>query len=137
MHDENKDTKSFTELRNYLLNGYFFLAVLPRAIFTTQSKVWWSIFAKIRETFIFLCIIPYVCFAFFCWIKFISGYFRWAFFHLGEKNKWSLLALDRWSSYAVTIVWEFAWADSALIILDEWSFYRGGHLNRFDCNTLS
>ena len=137
MHDENKDTKSFTELRNYLLNGYFFLAVLPRAIFTTHSKVWWSIFAKIRETFIFLCIIPYVCFAFLCWIKFISGYFRWAFFHLGEKNKWSLVALDRWSSYAVTIVWEFAWADSALIILDEWSFYRGGHLNRFDCNTLS
>ena len=24
MHDKNKDTKSFTELRKYLLNGQFF-----------------------------------------------------------------------------------------------------------------
>ena len=24
MHDKNKDTKSFTELRKYLLSGYFF-----------------------------------------------------------------------------------------------------------------
>ena len=41
--------------------------------------------------------------------------------------------LDRWSSYAVMIVWEFAWADSALFVLDKWLSYRGGHLNRFDC----
>ena len=44
-----------------------------------------------------------------------------------------MVALDRWSSYTVTIVWEFAWADSALVVLDEWSSYRGGRLNRFDC----
>ena len=25
MYDKNKDTKSFTELGKYLLNGYFFL----------------------------------------------------------------------------------------------------------------
>ena len=36
------------------------------------------------------------------------------------------------SSYTVMIVWEFAWADSALVVLDEWSPYRGDHLNRFD-----
>ena len=42
--------------------------------------------------------------------------------------------LDRWSSYTVRIVWEFAWVVSALIILDKWSFYRDGHLNRFGCS---
>ena len=41
--------------------------------------------------------------------------------------------LDRWSSYTVAIVWEFAWADSVLVVLDEWSSNRGGHLNRLDC----
>ena len=33
--------------------------------------------------------------------------------------------------------WEFAWADSALVILDKGSSYRGGHFDRFDCNDLS
>ena len=42
--------------------------------------------------------------------------------------------LDRWSSYTVTIVWEFAWADSGLVVFDEWLSYRGGCLNRFDCS---
>ena len=27
--------------------------------------------------------------------------------------------------------------DSALVVLDEWSSYRGGRLNMFDCNALS
>ena len=49
------------------------------------------------------------------------------------SKKWLLVALDRWSSYTVTIVWEFAWADSPLVVLDEWSSYRSGRLNRFDC----
>ena len=43
------------------------------------------------------------------------------FFLFGRQEKWSLVALDRWSSYTVTIIWGFAWA------------YRGGRLNRFDC----
>ena len=55
------------------------------------------------------------------------------FFHLGDKKKWSLVVLDRWSSYTVTIIWEFARADPVLVVLDEWSPYRGGRLNRFDC----
>ena len=42
--------------------------------------------------------------------------------------------LDRWSSYTVTIVWEFAWADSELVVFDGWLSYRGGCLNRFDCS---
>ena len=50
------------------------------------------------------------------------------------KKKWSLVALNRWSSYTVTNVWELAWADSALVVLDEWLSYRGDCLNMFDCN---
>ena len=57
------------------------------------------------------------------------------FFSFGRHKKWSLVALDRWSSYTVTIVWEFARADPVLAVLDEWSSYRGGRLNRFDCIT--
>ena len=54
------------------------------------------------------------------------------FFSFWGQKKWLLVALDRWSSYTVTIVWELAWVDSAS--LDEWSSYRGGRLSRFDCN---
>ena len=46
---------------------------------------------------------------------------------------WSLIALGRWSSYAVKIVWKLAWADSTLVVLDEWLSYRGGRISRFDC----
>ena len=56
------------------------------------------------------------------------------FFSFGRQKKWSLVALDWWLSYTVTVAWEIAWVDSALVVLDEWSSYRGGHLNRFDCN---
>ena len=42
MH-KNIDTKSFTELRKYLLNG-FFLTVLSRALFRNQSKVYGGAF---------------------------------------------------------------------------------------------
>ena len=52
---------------------------------------------------------------------------------MGDKKKWLLVTLDRWSSYAVRIAWESAWADSALVLLDKWSSYRGGCLSRFDC----
>ena len=57
------------------------------------------------------------------------------FFSFGRQKKWSLVTLDRWSSDAGTILWEFAWADSVLVVLDEWSSYRGGWLKQFDCNT--
>ena len=59
------------------------------------------------------------------------------FFSFGRQKKWLLVVLDTWTSYTVTTVWEFAWADLALAVLDEWSSYRRGHLNRFDCNGLS
>ena len=53
------------------------------------------------------------------------------FFNLGDK-KWSLVALGSWSFYAVMIAWEFACADTALVISDEVPCYRGGRLKRFD-----
>ena len=52
-----------------------------------------------------------------------------------RRKKWSLVALDRWLSYTVMIVGEFAWADSELVVLDE--SCRGGRLNKFDCNALT
>ena len=36
----------------------------------------------------------------------------------------------------ITIVWELAWADSTLIVLDEWSSYRGACISRFDCTAI-
>ena len=61
-------------------------------------------------------------------------------YSLGEGLQWSLVALDRWSSYTVTIAWEMAWEDSALVVLNQWSLYRGGRFTKFDCkytNTFS
>ena len=55
-------------------------------------------------------------------------------FFIWETKKWWLVA---WSYYTVTIVREFAGVDSALVVLDEWLSYRGGRLNRFDCNPVS
>ena len=70
---------------------------------------------------------------------FVSHFFAFVmvvldrFFSFGRWKKLLLVALDRWSSYAVMIVWEFAWLDLALVVLDDWSSCRGGRLNRFDC----
>ena len=72
------------------------------------------------------------CFPFLRWIKLCMVVLDTFFFSFGrQKKKWLLVTLDR--SYTVTIVWELAWADSALVVLDEWSSYRGGCVNRFDC----
>ena len=49
------------------------------------------------------------------------------------QQKLSPVALDSCSSYKVTIVWELGRAESPLLILDEWSPYRGGWISRFDC----
>ena len=60
-------------------------------------------------------------FHFFAGLSFVVVLDRFFFSFRETKKKWSLVALDRWPSYTVTIVWEFAWADSGLIVLDEWS----------------
>ena len=57
-------------------------------------------------------------------------------FSFGRQKKWSLVALNRWPSYTVKIVREFAGADSALVVSDEWSSDRGDRLSRFDSNLL-
>ena len=38
----------------------------------------------------------------------------------------------RWSSYTVTFIWGEARGNSALVVLDEWPYYGGGRLSRFD-----
>ena len=58
------------------------------------------------------------------------------FFSFGGQKKWCLVELDRWSSYAVTIVWESAWSDSTLVVQDEWSSDTGGRLSRSDCTNF-
>ena len=77
------------------------------------------------------CSLTYVS-HFFAGYSFIVAVFD-RFFLFGRQKKWSLVGLDRWWSYTVMIAWEFACADSALVVLEEWWFYRGGRLNRFDC----
>ena len=76
-------------------------------------------------------LLPYVCFPFLCWVKFWNGCFREVFFFIWETKKWSLVTLDRWLSYTVTVVWGFALTDLSLV-LDKWLPSRGGCLNRFD-----
>ena len=44
MHDKNKDTKTFTELKKYLFNGYF--DSIAKSIFRTQSKVYSGAFLQ-------------------------------------------------------------------------------------------
>ena len=74
-----------------------------------------------------------VCFSFLCWVKFCDCFREVLFLFGRQKKKWSLVTLDRWLSYTVTTVWEFAWADSALAVLNEWPSYRGGRLHRLGC----
>ena len=86
-----------------------------------------------KSIFILLTLsILITCFAFLRWIKFFVVLDR--LFSFGKQQKQSLVKSDR--SYTVTTVWKFAWAGSALVILDEWLSYRGGSLNRLDCNVL-
>ena len=82
--------------------------------------------------FIFYVLLSYVYFPFFYWEKFSSGCFRQASFHLGDKKN------GHWLRMTVIVLYSnkcmgFTWADSALVVLDEWLAYRGGGLNRFDC----
>ena len=76
-----------------------------------------------------------LCFRFPRWIEFLQWLFQTGFFHWSEKQKkWLLVALYRWLSYAVTILWELTWAGSAMVVLDKWSFYIGGQISGFGCN---
>ena len=65
------------------------------------------------------------CFPFLRRLKFLPWLFQTCFFfHLEDKK--------RWSSYTVTFVWGLARGNSALVVLDDWSYYGGGRLSRFD-----
>ena len=110
--------------------------LMTKIIGKTYLKCKCPVFANIKQTLqvrnkhlFFMHSFPY-----FRWIKFCSGCFRQVFFSFGGQKEWSLVALDRWSFYTVTIVWELAWADSALVVLGDWSSYKGGRRSRFDCS---
>ena len=51
MHDKSKDTKSFRELRKYLLNGYFFDSIAKSRIQNLIKSLWWGFFAKTVNDF--------------------------------------------------------------------------------------
>ena len=112
---------------SYLIWFYIILYVTFILYFALKSSNRVNI---IREMLIFYTLLSYVCFPFLCWIKLMVVLDR--FFFIWETKKWLLVVLDRWLSYTVTTAWKFPWADSALVILDDWSSYRGGRLNRFD-----
>ena len=83
----------------------------------------------------FLCNITLCLFPISSLGKLLQWLFQTCFFSFGRQKKsghWSLVTLDRWQCYAVTIAWEFTQADSALVILDKLLSYVGGLLNRFD-----
>ena len=75
------------------------------------------------------------CFSFFCLVKVCSNHFRQVLFSFEGPKKWSLVALDRYSSYTGTIARELAWMDSKLVVLDEWSSYRVSRLRWFSDDT--
>ena len=78
--------------------------------------------------FIFYAFLPYVYFPFLHWIKFCSGYFRQFFFSF-ERQKKVVAGRVR----QVVILHS---NDSAMVVLDEWLPYRGGHLTKFGCSML-
>ena len=50
-----------------------------------------------------------------------------SFFFIWGQKKWLLVALDRWWTYTVMIIYQLAWADSGLVVrqvvvIKRWSF---------------
>ena len=105
-----------------------FLETLNKLCIIKQQQI------KYNQGDSFYALFPYDCFPFLCLIKFCRSCFRQVFF-IWETKKVVAGCVRQVVSYTVMIVWEFAWVDSALVILDKWSSYKGGHLSRFDCIT--
>ena len=81
--------------------------------------------------------LPCFCFLFLRWVIFCSGCFRQVLFSFGRQNK---VVAGRVRQVVVLYSNDcmgICWGDSALVVLDEWSSYRGGRLNRFDCTILT
>ena len=55
-----------------------------------------------------------------------------ASFLFGAQIKWLLVTLGRWLSYILSNVRNLTLVDSTLVILDELSYYSGGHLSKFE-----
>ena len=72
------------------------------------------------------------CFLFLRWITFCSDCRRQVFFYLVDKKS------DRVRQVVVLYskdYMELVWVVSELVVLNEWSSYRGGRFSRFDCRT--
>ena len=72
------------------------------------------------------------CFLFLRWITFCSDCRRQVFFYLVDKKS------DRVRQVVVLYskdYMELVWVVSELVVLNEWSSYRGGSFSRFDCRT--
>ena len=75
--------------------------------------------------FIFYAFSPYVSLPFLRWVKFVVVVSD-RFFFIWEREKsgpWSRYTGGRLKQF-VTIAREFAWADSVLVVLDEWTSCR-------------
>ena len=69
------------------------------------------------------------CLPFFQRIKFSSGCFRQVFFLWGTKKV--VAGHIRQMVILYSNDYRGIWADSALVVFDEWSSNRGGYLGRF------
>ena len=76
--------------------------------------------------FTFDALLPDVCFPFLHWVKFCSGCFRQVFFvFIWETRKVVTGHVRQMVILYSNNCREFAWTDSALVILHEWlSYYR-------------
>ena len=111
-------------------------ALTTKIIGKTYLKCKCPVFANIKQTLqvsnrhlFFIHSFPYLC-----WIKFCSGCLRQVFFFIWGPKRVVAGCVRQVVSYAVTIIWELARADSALVILGEWLSYKGGRITRFDCS---
>ena len=77
------------------------------------------------------------CFSLLLWVKVFSDCSRQVLFSFGGQKKCLLVALDRRLPYTRTTVWELAKAELKLVVLEEWSSYKGDRLNRFGCTSFS
>ena len=127
---EINNLNSFTYISNFIQFYKFCNSKRHQTNFTLQINTRVNI---TRETFIIYALFCLIFVSHFSLGRVYQWLFQTDFCTLGRQKKWLLVTLDRWLSYTVTIVWEFPWAYSALVVLGKWLSYRGGCLNRFDC----
>ena len=56
---------------------------------------------------------------------------------MGIGKKWPLVALGRWSPYAVVLDRKLRREESKVAVVGRWSPCKGGRLSRFDCMKIN